>query len=132
MDTITRLLIAAEDAFEIAAIQPLLGTFEAVGTIRHYGRAGRWWGAFMTGGSSWHETFDTLAEAKDWMAEQYYSMGQAADYQPTCNICDGYGHGYPGAGPCPLEIGPPMDPREEMMEALDPQVNGSMTGYWPA
>lgn len=22
---------------------------------------------------------------------------------PTCNICDGLGHGYPGAGPCPLE-----------------------------
>jgi len=23
--------------------------------------------------------------------------------QPTCSICDGLGHGYPGAGPCPLE-----------------------------
>lgn len=22
---------------------------------------------------------------------------------PTCSICDGVGHGYPGAGPCPLE-----------------------------
>lgn len=22
---------------------------------------------------------------------------------PTCNLCDGLGHGYPGAGPCPLE-----------------------------
>lgn len=25
------------------------------------------------------------------------------DERPTCTICDGYGHGYPGAGPCPLE-----------------------------
>lgn len=22
---------------------------------------------------------------------------------PTCSLCDGLGHGYPGAGPCPLE-----------------------------
>jgi hypothetical protein len=25
------------------------------------------------------------------------------DEPRTCSICDGYGHGYPGAGPCPLE-----------------------------
>ena len=23
--------------------------------------------------------------------------------EETCSICDGLGHGYPGAGPCPLE-----------------------------
>ena len=22
---------------------------------------------------------------------------------PTCSMCDAYGHGYPGGGPCPLE-----------------------------
>jgi hypothetical protein len=22
---------------------------------------------------------------------------------PTCSLCDGLGHGYPGGGPCPLE-----------------------------
>lgn len=22
---------------------------------------------------------------------------------PSCSICDGLGHGYPGSGPCPLE-----------------------------
>ncbi len=22
---------------------------------------------------------------------------------PTCSLCDAVGHGYPGAGPCPLE-----------------------------
>jgi len=25
------------------------------------------------------------------------------DDGPTCSICDGLGHGYPGGGPCPLE-----------------------------
>jgi hypothetical protein len=25
------------------------------------------------------------------------------DEGSTCSICDGLGHGYPGAGPCPLE-----------------------------
>ena len=24
---------------------------------------------------------------------------------PTCSLCDGLGHGYPGGGPCPLEVG---------------------------
>lgn len=23
---------------------------------------------------------------------------------PRCSICDGLGHGYPGGGPCPLEV----------------------------
>ena len=23
---------------------------------------------------------------------------------PTCSICDGVGHGYPGGAPCPLEM----------------------------
>lgn len=26
-----------------------------------------------------------------------------ADEGPTCSLCDALGHGYPGAGPCPLE-----------------------------
>ena len=25
------------------------------------------------------------------------------DDGPTCRLCTGSGHGYPGAGPCPLE-----------------------------
>jgi hypothetical protein len=42
---------------------------------------------------------------------------QAADDERTCTICDGLGHGYPGAGPCPLEErgGPDMDRYEEAM-----------------
>lgn len=29
---------------------------------------------------------------------------QEDDCYPTCSLCDGAGHGYPGAGPCPLEV----------------------------
>lgn len=31
------------------------------------------------------------------------SDDESCDEGPTCSICDGLGHGYPGAGPCPLE-----------------------------
>lgn len=31
------------------------------------------------------------------MEEEYY------DYEQACVICDGLNHGYPGAGPCPIE-----------------------------
>jgi hypothetical protein len=24
------------------------------------------------------------------------------EWIPTCGLCDGVGHGYPGAGPCPV------------------------------
>ena len=45
---------------------------------------------------------------------------------PTCSICDGLGHGYPGGGPCPLED--TMSDAEYEMErrewALDPQIGG--------
>jgi len=36
---------------------------------------------------------------------------------PTCSICDGLGHGYPGAGPCPLEDDGRFedDPRERWL-----------------
>ena len=39
---------------------------------------------------------------------------EAEQYEgPTCSICDAVGHGYPGAGPCPLEDnGRTYDPRE--------------------
>lgn len=31
-------------------------------------------------------------------------LGTDDDYEgPTCSICDGLGHGYPGGAPCPLE-----------------------------
>lgn len=47
---------------------------------------------------------------------------QALDFldEPgTCSICDGIGHGYPGAGPCPLEETGEDDPRERALWALN-------------
>lgn len=38
------------------------------------------------------------------------------DEGPTCSLCDGLGHGYPGGGPCPLEenrLSAADDAREE-------------------
>lgn len=35
---------------------------------------------------------------------------------PTCNICDALGHGYPGAGPCPLESPDPDYYASELAE----------------
>lgn len=47
---------------------------------------------------------DTVEEARECelvaASEAFY-----AD-EPCCSICDGVGHGYPGAGPCPLECDP--------------------------
>lgn len=34
------------------------------------------------------------------------------DEGPTCSLCDGLGHGYPGGGPCPLEERGGFDPEE--------------------
>lgn len=38
----------------------------------------------------------------------------------TCSICDGLGHGYPGGGPCPLEVSPVvwMEEEEDRLRAL--------------
>lgn len=34
--------------------------------------------------------------------EEYFDATEAAIRY--CSICDGMGHGYPGGGPCPLEV----------------------------
>lgn len=44
---------------------------------------------------------DTVEEARDCEAAAAW---EAAHDQPCCSICDGVGHGYPGGGPCPLEV----------------------------
>jgi hypothetical protein len=31
------------------------------------------------------------------------SLYDEFDEGPSCSLCDGLGHGYPGGGPCPLE-----------------------------
>lgn len=44
----------------------------------------------------------TVEEARDC---EYVAASEAAwDDVPCCSICDGAGHGYPGGGPCPLEV----------------------------
>lgn len=57
------------------------------------------------------ETFDSFADARaflataakfDWTAALEAAFGYE-DEGPTCSICDGLGHGYPGGRPCPLE-----------------------------
>lgn len=42
-----------------------------------------------------------VAEILSEDAYHYYYLSE--ENRPTCNICDAFGHGYPGAGPCPLE-----------------------------
>lgn len=55
------------------------------------------------------ETFELLDVAGGWRwAHVQFTSSEidAWDQEedgPTCSICDGLGHGYPGAGPCPLE-----------------------------
>jgi hypothetical protein len=47
---------------------------------------------------------DTADEARE--CEYAAAWEDAHADVPTCSICDGIGHGYPGAGPCPLECDP--------------------------
>jgi hypothetical protein len=42
-----------------------------------------------------------MAEDIDYDTDEYHEDWM--DSEPTCSICDGLGHGYPGAGFCPLE-----------------------------
>lgn len=55
------------------------------------------------------ETFELLAVAGGWRwAHVQFTSSEIDGWDqeeegPTCSICDGLGHGYPGAGPCPLE-----------------------------
>lgn len=41
---------------------------------------------------------------QDWLAEEQHWADEEATGEPTCSICDAVGHGYPGGGPCPLEM----------------------------
>lgn len=45
------------------------------------------------------------------------ALAQQYAMELTCTLCDGLGHGYPGAGPCPLEEQGYWDARgDEMRE----------------
>ena len=49
-----------------------------------------------------HSVADTYADR--WTADEDEWDPDDDEYEgPTCSICDGLGHGYPGGGPCPLE-----------------------------
>lgn len=50
------------------------------------------------------------------------------DEGPTCSICDGLGHGYPGGPPCPLEMrGADEADLQDRMEAM-----AGVVGYFDA
>ena len=52
-------------------------------------------------------TYRVLASGTEvWVDEKglaHFDCGQEWDEGPTCSLCDGLGHGYPGGPPCPLE-----------------------------
>lgn len=56
--------------------------------------------------------------------EHGHDLDDCQPYEgPTCSICDGLGHGYPGAGPCPLEdrgdyAGSQEEARDRYLEGL--------------
>ncbi len=56
-----------------------------------------------------------LGETREAAAEYLLASITMPEHEgPCCRICDGQGHGYPGGGPCPLEMqGEPLDPCEE-------------------
>lgn len=45
----------------------------------------------------------TLAEGEGTFATEEDHYWANVEPERTCSLCDGLGHGYPGAGPCPLE-----------------------------
>jgi hypothetical protein len=51
--------------------------------------------------------------------DELFDRQGAAAWEPTCSLCDGVGHGYPGAGPCPLEETGEDDPRERELWAME-------------
>jgi hypothetical protein len=57
--------------------------------------------------------FATARLAADALTEMLYGPEEG----PTCSICDALGHGYPGAGPCPLEDRGSFDPGEFIFDA---------------
>lgn len=52
-----------------------------------------------------------LGPLVDFLWDEY---AEAMAEPPTCSLCDGLGHGYPGAGPCPLEERGYWDAEEDL------------------
>lgn len=59
------------------------------------------------------ELYDALKFDYRWTAAELSDYEEAMYDQRCCSICDGAGHGYPGAGPCPLEERGSYDARED-------------------
>jgi hypothetical protein len=81
------------------------------------------WDAEIVNGSAGRTHIVVGARRK--VVATFTSASEAADFlygppePPACSICDGIGHGYPGAGPCPLEETGEDDPRERELWALE-------------
>lgn len=60
----------------------------------HPGTSGRY---YVLDGRRVVATVRSLGEANEFM------YGPEVYEGPSCSICDGLGHGYPGGRPCPLE-----------------------------
>jgi hypothetical protein len=61
-------------------------------------------------------------EAHNAVSPAWSADDKQDDEGPTCLICDGVGHGYPGAGPCPLEEDRgdiEDDSRERFLESIE-------------
>lgn len=90
--------------------RPTIDNFDQTEAIIQPGTAGRF---YIAVGPRRYvvATFSTEDEA----AEFLYGPPDP----PTCSLCDAVGHGYPGAGPCPLEETGEDDPFERMLWAME-------------
>ena len=60
--------------------------------------------AIIRGGTLRDGTWTPLAEDA-FTTMRFRADGEAEANEVCCSICDGLGHGQPGYGPCPLEMG---------------------------
>lgn len=112
---------ASGDGATVATVTETDGGY-VVTIVWHSPRTDQWHRANL----NWREMTDTLYTIRTWAerpadpAALDFGPGvdPEADEQeiegPTCRICDGLGHGYPGAGPCPLESPDPGYYADEM------------------
>lgn len=62
-----------------------------------------------------HEAPEDVAAERDRLdLLDFHAPWEQETEGPTCSICDGLGHGYPGAGPCPIESPDPLYYADEM------------------
>lgn len=92
------------------SLRPTIDNFDPAEAFVQDGTAGR---------------FHIIAGPRRYVVATFRSYAEAAEFlygppePPTCSICDAFGHGYPGAGPCPLEETGEDDPRERYLWAME-------------